>query len=700
MTEKMHTAPPRSSSPDLPLVMSLLLVLAIPLITGALLSWHSLGELDVWLHQKAGQDILSGEGLPSLNTYSYTEPGHSWTNHEWLFQILVAATGPGPDAIEAGINRWVILRLLLTLLLLVVLLTGDRPWRAPPLDLLWLAPGILLGVTLLWSRLLLRPELLSYLLMVLIVRLSEFNSSKPWSIRQLLSLHNREILAFGVTLVWAQLHGFSALAPFIWLLAGLLGYIPGSGFPRTSTTRLLTGTALLLAALLMTPNGWQGLVYPLKALGQFSAAKVDLHSTISELKPLLQTPDGFHLTLAAFKLSLVLGLIHIVLTWPRRNLLRAGLWLLAAAATLATQRSLGLYAITFVLLFTDARQWAAVKVKIPAKAAFVPAAVVLAATTWFWPAVINDDFYLKEGQSRRFGSGPTVARFPFQATDILSRKPDARVFANIDAASLTLSLGQAKVFIDGRTEAYSPETWLRYQKLRQAEGEALAILNQSRTTDVLLTLGGKSFHSLLSALLQSPQWKVRHADPAGILLVHQDQAGATNHPSLASFARLKSPESDLLLSITRQADQLAAEATLLFLAEEPELGEARLRKGLTLRPEHPLLNHNLANQLLQKGQVGPALNYFEAALATNPRLGGTALNAGVCFMRMKKFQSAEKMFAKACRLQPQNYQAWANRSLALQQLHQKQKAFDAMQEAARLNPSNTRLQQALQNLRP
>ena len=397
--------------------------------------------------------------------------------------------------------------------------------------------------------------------------------------------------------------------------------------------------------------------------------------------------------------------MHIILTWPGRNILRITLWLLAAAATLAAQRNMAFYAITFIMLHTSPasfqiRPLFPKKWNFPPALALVPSLAVVLAVAWFWTALVSDDFYLAEGQSRRFGAGPTVARFPFQATRMLARTPGTPLFANVDAASLSLSRGQAKVFIDGRTEAYSPQTWLLYQKLRQAGPEALNILDHSKTSNVLLTLGGSAFRPLLQAMLQDQRWIVRQADPAGVLLsrLETPQPGAKEN-SLASFAILQPQEPNENLSPTRRADWLSALATLHHLAGNPSQREAALRQGLSLRPEHPLLNHNLGNLLMSKGQNAPALAHFQQALKTNHRLSGSALNAGVCHMQMGKFKDAEMMFSQAARLQPENYQIWVNLSLALQQLARPDDALNAMEKAVALKPDNSRLRQALREMR-
>jgi tetratricopeptide (TPR) repeat protein len=689
------------------LFCSLFLAVLLPLMAGALASWHSMGGLDIWLHHKAGQEILSGNGISAVNGYSFSEPDHPWTNHEWLFQILIGATGPDPSNLEEGIHRWNVLRLGLTLILMMTLLTGDRPWLRTPQHLFWVSPGILLGVALLWSRLLLRPELVSFVFLVLIIRLVERPTRKNWNWRQLASLMNREGLAFLVTLLWAQCHGFAAMAPVIWLVGGLLAFVPGSILPRPTMVRLLAGTGLLAVALLLTPNGWQGFIYPLKAFGQFSASQFDLRGTISELTPLLQTPNSLNLTIMAFKVSLVWGLVVCVWNFRRLSFLRILLWGLWAVATIAAQRNIGFYALAFVLLHTGivdnglagmSPKWH--RIQFPAKAAFLPFIISLSAAGWFGFSLITDTLYVSEGVTRRTGTGPTVARYPFQATEILSRSPGTHVFANVDAAALSLDLGQARVFIDGRTEAYSPETWARYHQFRKGGPDALALLDEVGAQRVLLAFGSSAFKPFLKSVLASPDWKVQHAAPAGVLLGRSPNTTLRmNQDLLGNFATHQPTAKTPNLSNTRKADLWAARSALAELAGLPEEQESYLRQGLSLRPDHPLIHHNLGNIILKKGQPKTALTHFKKALESNPRLASSALNAGVCLMNLRDFAGAEEYFSRSLRLQPNNYQAWANHSLALQQLGRFDQARASLTEALRLNPSNPNLRRALQDLK-
>ncbi len=706
MKKSLPSQPPVPKKKRVPLVSALVLVILVPLVMGALAAWHSMGGLDIWLHQQVGQEILQEGKVPTENQFSFAEPNHPWTNHEWLFQILIAGISPGEKDWVGAIKHWNIVRLALTLLLLTALLLGDRPWLKSPLHLSWVSPGILLGVLLLWPRLLLRPELVSYFLLVLLVNLREKSLTLQENHRPGFPLGKWDVLAFLLTVLWLQFHGFAALAPMVWLLGGILCYLPGSPLPRPQWKSLLLGSVLLFGAQLLSPNGWQGLIYPFKALAQFSGPGSELNGTISEMVPLLQTPDSLNLTILAFKLSLVLGILTIWVNLGKISYLRIFLWGLATAATLLSQRNLGFYGVTFVLLHTGILENNSrptpldrISPKVPRLAVLLPVLGTLILSGWMGNSLVNDRFYLGEGVTRRFGTGPTVARYPFQSAEILARTPGSRVFANVDAAAISLGPGKSQVFLDGRTEAYSPKTWATYKQIRQGDERAVVLLEQIGAQKALLSLSGGAFLPLVKSLLDSPQWQVVSAEPAGILFAQQSQDPRSNNQAvLSSLVQSNRNTLPTGLNSTREADFLAAKALLAELAGQSAAQEAFLRQGLASCPKHPLLNHNLGTIFLQKAQPKTALEYFTKALRTNPRLASTALNAGVCFMHLKAFGEAEEQFARSLKLRPENYQAWANHSLALQQMGRFVQARSSLEEAMRLSPNNPRLRQAWQFL--
>ncbi len=66
------------------------IVTAAALVTGLHAALDPLWDADVWWILRAGQDLVARRGVPTTNGYSFTEPGHPWVMHEWLFGLVYA----------------------------------------------------------------------------------------------------------------------------------------------------------------------------------------------------------------------------------------------------------------------------------------------------------------------------------------------------------------------------------------------------------------------------------------------------------------------------------------------------------------------------------------------------------------------------------------------------------------------------------
>ena len=75
----------------LPSVVRLLGLLIVPLaaVIVFLVGFHSLIEEDFWWHVRAGADIVAGEGVPRVDTYSYPSEGRPYVDLHWFFQVLI-----------------------------------------------------------------------------------------------------------------------------------------------------------------------------------------------------------------------------------------------------------------------------------------------------------------------------------------------------------------------------------------------------------------------------------------------------------------------------------------------------------------------------------------------------------------------------------------------------------------------------------
>ncbi|MBM4129589.1 tetratricopeptide repeat protein [bacterium] len=722
------TSPPRPAPPGAGARPRLTAALqagatALALALALLLAWHPLEDLDIWFHLRAGTDLAAGGPLPAVNAYSFTEPTHPWLNHEWLFQFLVHATASKASLLTTTATGWNLLRAALAAAIVLTLALGDggrARFRGGGTPAGAVAAGLALAgaLALLWPRLLLRPELLSYLALVLLVRAAEAWRAEPASggtarawWRSLVDPRSPGGRVFWLIVVWAQCHGFSAVSPLLVAIA-LIDPLPGSGSGDRRPIRWRTAASGLVVgfmALLATPNGWRGLAFPLRALGQFGGDGAGLQGAIAELTPLLRSPGMLAFTIDAYIASLVVGAFLIVTGWRRLGLLRVLLWLGLAAAALAGQRAVGPYAIAFALL---ALRWAPPaawrsRLTVPRWPALAGATALVAAAAAWGGAIRSDAFYLAEGVTRRTGGGLATAQYPVAAAAALSGQAPQRVFANLGASGLLLGAARSPVYIDGRTEAYSPAHWREYLTIRRGGEQALALLDAQRVDAVCLAGPAGPFARLLRDLLESPRWQVVIAEGAGVLLRREHlppgpealpRQQAAKRAELTRGA-LAQEQASLGLSPARAADALVAAAALHGLAGDDRAARACLERAAAGSPRHALARHNLGNRYLSEGRFEAALAEFTAAARANRRLAPPRLNAGVCLMRLGRPVEAARRFEQAARLDPRAVEPWANLALARQAAGDTKGALDAVERALSASPADRHLAALRDDLR-
>jgi len=675
---------------------------AMVLGLAVLLAYHSLADLDIWLHLRAGRDLLAGSGFPRVNSYSFTNPDYPWLNHEWLFQILAAGIAPTDVPPDVAADRLNIFRIILVLILsgaiwFALRRRSQRAHVAAPLSLC-------LGLLLMWPRFFVRPELVSYTLLVTLIVVVEKHFERrcpahPWRDHSLWRI-------FAIVLVWAQFHGYAAVSFPLLLIAGFFQLL-NKDQARWSLLARFLPALVSLVALSCTPNFWHAWSYPFHALAQFQADRVDMTQTVSELVPLLKIPNALFLTIRGFQLSILWGILWIVLNFRQVPPLRILLYLVAVIAALLSERNIAIYGLTFVLLTTtypDRRllrpQWQeAILRHLPNisyrwQMTLVTVATAVVCLTW-GAKVVDDTFYLGEGVGRRFGTGLTPTLYPLQTLHTLPAHQLRRTFANLDTAAFVLANSNAKLYIDGRTEAYPSERWGEYNTIKAGGARALDLLATNRVTAVILGLRSGAMLPLSRELLQSPDWRFVAADAASIIFVPTTANVATDKYSrLAAAAALIISKAHT--DPTRYADTCLAAANLYTLAQQPDKALQALRQGLALRPGHPALNHNLGNILLAQNRFSEALGHFEAALARNPRQAGSALNAGVCQLRLQHPEEGIRRFEQSLAIDKNQYQAWANLAIALRSTGAWDESVSALRTAIALRPGDRRLEAQLQ----
>jgi hypothetical protein len=395
---------------------------------------------DVWWHLTAGDWILAHREVPRADPFSFTSAGVPWVDHEWGFQVLVAAVHA-----LLGVPGLVILRIAAALAV-VSLLVGLLYRRGVDPAVIAALAG--LAVVAARLRLQVRPELASLILLVLVVAActgpSHPPSASPW--RRLAGLA-------ALFAVWANLHpGFLLGLAVVgaWAVGGFADRLIGGRRPedRAPASEELRHRWLTLAACAAASclNPWGPAVVraPLEIAQALRRAGV----VNPEWQPPSPAMQPAYFLLAAFTAALVTAAVRRL---PASTLLIA-LGLLAYGLLFA--RGTGLSSIAAPLLVADAvtvlaaaRPRLAAALRLPATAAFAVAAVLVVAAAWLG--------FRPDPLRLGFGVDPRFA--PVGAAGLLLRTaPAPELYNEIgDGGYLMWRLrDRYRVFLDGRNEVH------------------------------------------------------------------------------------------------------------------------------------------------------------------------------------------------------------------------------------------------------
>jgi hypothetical protein len=177
-------------------------VLAVMLPVLAALA-ATLSAVDLAYHLRAGHQILSGVGIPRVDTFTFTASGREWIDQQWGAQVILATTFRLAGWLGLVVLRAALVGMLFGLLFLACRLRGADIRRAA-----WLSLAAFIVAA---PALALRPQLLGMVLLAITLVLIAGRRTHP-----------RLFLAVPVVVaVWANVHGSFFLGPVVVGLAWL-----------------------------------------------------------------------------------------------------------------------------------------------------------------------------------------------------------------------------------------------------------------------------------------------------------------------------------------------------------------------------------------------------------------------------------------------------------------------------------------------
>jgi len=483
------------------------------------LALRRVDDFDTWWHLAAGRWIALHRAVPTTDTLSHTVRNHTWIDLQWGFDlgayVLHALGGAGllSFAAAAGFT--------LAMVLTFRLLKGELgPVAAALLTIL--------VVLVAQDRFAVRPELLSFPLLALVITVLESGERREgrglWRLVPLM-------------VVWANVHALYVIGVFA-ILSSMAGSL------LTPKRGVLLWGGLAVGAVLVNPYGIAAVAFPFKLLSRIDGSNAAFQTIAEFRSPFL--PDAGGLAVTAYKALLVLGIVAAgaALAIRRRRFDFGGVLFAAGlgALSIAARRNAALFAVGAAPFIARSLATAfaslprGIKDAVTSRATLAGGAVLVAAPL-LAASVVSGAFYKWDHQPREFGAGVIDGTFPVRAAAAIREAGLPPQLYNDVAAGGYLAwddpLGQG-VFIDGRLEVYDDAFFADYVAAMYDPVRFDAAAERYGVQTVVLFHRWENRRLLVERLFHSGTWSLVYADEVAAVFVR----AAGNEALLARAAGL------------------------------------------------------------------------------------------------------------------------------------------------------------------
>jgi len=499
---------------------------SIPLFLGfgllAVLALRQVGNPDVGFHLKAGEYILSGQGWPRNDPFTYTLKDHPYIDTSWGYQVVVSAIQRGFDA--GG------LVLFHAILVLLIFFTLCRTARLEAVDAASLAGFLFLGGMASELRFEARPELVSLLFLALVLHLLHRRAlALPSPIWTLPLIH----------LAWANCHSL-----FILGWAVMACFAIGAWFRDRRVDRALMGWSLASVAVgVINPYGLRGLLFPFTLATRMLANNPFARSIGEFASPFWpKIPDAYpfypRLPILCFQILAVLALLSLPVLFRRRrwDLCLMTLAIFPVAAGMV--RNMPLLVITAFpcLVWSFPAEGALQKIGLGGglgrRLRQAGLAVLTVAILALGLRVFHDAYYIDSRRPCRFGLGWNRLILPLDAAEFATRAGlGGPVLNHLNFGGTLMWRLPQPIFIDGRLEVMGEKFYDEYRKIFEAEGALEEAVERYGIQWTIFPYDTNP--ELLARLSRNTRWRLAYVDDLAVIFVRESpDAAARVDPSL------------------------------------------------------------------------------------------------------------------------------------------------------------------------
>lgn len=612
-------------------------------------------EPDFFMHIRIGQWIWETKSIPHSDVFSHVAFGRPWTDHEWLFQVILYGL--------YQLGGWLLLSLVRSLILAASYYVTLRTCRLLELPWSWSLSLTILAASMAMGSVEFRPQVITYFLFPLYLHIM---------LKYLMTGQAALWLLPVLMVPWANMHG-AFVAVFV--LAAIL--IAGEGLkhvaqrfqiglagelvPLERLVRLSAIMVVTFAVTVINPYGTEMWLFPFKVIQH----PIFLQMIFEWMPPEFPFFTPYWVVLAVF-------FVIIVVCWQSLDFRNVFVLLAWTYLSLSARRNIVLFgyvaAPLFGQLFWQFSNYLHTRLhgKL-AKLRLLPSALLYAYTVYLIYAVAQT---LIHASVHEFGIGVN-STVPVRAADFIQRhKPSGEMFNeyNVGGYLIYRLFPDYKVFQDGRVDVYGPNLFYQYKVAESGSPAWRTAVNKYNINLFVLTHGGIKYpRNLASQLDDDPEWDLVYFDDLCLIYVRNSGPNRKIGTQLgykfvkpghqvASYLKDKDSQTSALPELDR-AIREAPEARLPRILKIYCLtGLGKYDEAASATKELELIAKNKMEPLALAGRVASlrkdythAIELFKKALSFSPRDPDTFKYLGDAYEAMGAHEQALNAFLKAAK---------------------------------------------------
>lgn len=675
-------------------VSILLRYLSVSLLFGVLLVLliHKIYNFDIWWHLKAGQYIIGNQHIPGSDIFSYTASDRLWTDLHWLFQVL--AYGIWRPLGDRGLIAMKIV-VLISAFGLLFKMGYRKEWHIVSIV------SIFLAILVASERFMVRPEILTLLftsIYLLMLHQYKYEGSKfIWllPILQIVWINTQGLFIIGPILIFAYITG-EYIANHVPLLRHWRceSTVEGERFRTLSIIALLT-----VLACFINPYGFRGAVFPLVLFTRIGTSTNVYARTIIEFRKTLSIhPVPF--SIYYYKILVAGSLISFILNVKRTDLSRLLVYLGFLYLSLLARRNIALFAfvatpamVCNVNSFLDSQKRAIeVKGKLVKNSQAIVCLFLILVMFWLITGVSSGKFYRTTRIPKEFGFGISGMFYPAGACDfVLKNSISGNIFNDLAIGGYLIwrLYPQKKIFIDGRLEVHSKDSYASYLRFLQDYDFWKRTMDDYEVNCVILGHVVPGTQVLIQRLSQDNRWKIAYFDPTGIVFLRDTEE---NQEIIRKGMELSQSYKPVY---AREWRQLAEVFRMLGWTQK---AITYYKRAAELDPQDIASRNNLGTLYLDQGMDKEALEVLKVAAGLKPRLAEVYNNFGIAYFSLGDFNKAIRIYRKAMRLSRGMPQIHLNLGSAYEEIGELDKAEKEYRKALALNPNYRKAHESLMKI--